>query len=36
MYPAGRAAKFVSHLRRFAPSGLFDEGLRKQFRLDTA
>jgi NAD(P)-dependent dehydrogenase (short-subunit alcohol dehydrogenase family) len=35
-YPAGREAKLVSRLRRFAPSKLFDSGLRKQFRLDAA
>ncbi len=35
-YPAGREAKFLSRLRRFAPSKLFDKGLRKQFRLDAA
>jgi len=33
-YQAGREAKFVSRLRKFAPSSLFDKGLRKQFRLD--
>jgi NAD(P)-dependent dehydrogenase (short-subunit alcohol dehydrogenase family) len=32
-YPAGRKAKFLSRLRRFAPSRLFDNGLRKQFGL---
>jgi NAD(P)-dependent dehydrogenase (short-subunit alcohol dehydrogenase family) len=32
-YPAGRKAKFLSRLRKFAPSGLFDNGLRKQFGL---
>ncbi len=32
-YPAGREAKFLSRLRRFAPSGLVDRGLCKQFRL---
>ena len=35
-YPAGREAKFLSLLRKFAPSGLFDKGLRKQFGLGTA
>ena len=35
-YIAGREAKFVSRLRRFAPSRIFDSGLRKQFRLDAA
>lgn len=33
-YPAGRKAKVLSLLRRYAPSGLLDKGLRKQFRLD--
>jgi NAD(P)-dependent dehydrogenase (short-subunit alcohol dehydrogenase family) len=32
-YPAGREAKVVGLLRKFAPSWLFDRGLRKQFRL---
>jgi hypothetical protein len=35
-YPAGREAKFLSFLRNFAPSRLFDRGLRKQFRLEGA
>ena len=35
-YLAGREARFISRLRKFAPSKLFDKGLRKQFRLDTA
>lgn len=35
-YPVGREAKLVSRLRKFAPSKLFDMGLRKQFRLDAA
>jgi short-subunit dehydrogenase len=35
-YPVGREVKFVSRLRKFAPSSLFDRGLRKQFRLDPA
>ena len=35
-YPVGREAKFVGRLRKFAPAGLFDRGLRKQFRLDPA
>jgi NAD(P)-dependent dehydrogenase (short-subunit alcohol dehydrogenase family) len=35
-YPAGREAKFLNLLRKFAPSRLFDKGLRKQFRLDSA
>ncbi|AZV20867.1 MULTISPECIES: oxidoreductase [unclassified Mesorhizobium] len=32
-YTAGRAAHQVSLLRRFAPAGIFDKSLRKQFRL---
>ena len=35
-YPAGREAKFLSLLRKFAPSGLFDRGLRKQFGLGSS
>jgi short-subunit dehydrogenase len=35
-YIAGREARFVSRLRRFAPSKLLDKGLRKQFGLDAA
>ncbi len=35
-YPAGRQAKFLSRIRKFAPTGLFERGLRKQFRLDAA
>jgi NAD(P)-dependent dehydrogenase (short-subunit alcohol dehydrogenase family) len=35
-YPVGREAKFVGRLRKFAPSSLFDKGLRKRFRLDAA
>jgi len=35
-YPAGREAKLLSRLRKFAPSRLFDQGLRKQFGLRTA
>ncbi len=35
-YPAGREARFLSRLRRFAPSRLLDKGLRKEFRLDAA
>ena len=35
-YPVGREVKFVGRLRKFAPSSLFDRGLRKQFRLDAA
>jgi NAD(P)-dependent dehydrogenase (short-subunit alcohol dehydrogenase family) len=32
-YPAGREARLLSRLRRFASSRLVDQGLRKQFRL---
>jgi short-subunit dehydrogenase len=32
-YPAGKAAKQVSFARRFAPAGMFDGNLRKQFGL---
>jgi short-subunit dehydrogenase len=32
-YPAGKAAKQASVLRRFVPAGMFDRSLRKQFRL---
>ena len=32
-YTVGKAAKQVSLLRRFAPTGLFDKALRKQFRM---
>jgi NAD(P)-dependent dehydrogenase (short-subunit alcohol dehydrogenase family) len=35
-YVAGRGARFVSGLRKFAPSKLFDRGLRRQFRLNSA
>jgi NAD(P)-dependent dehydrogenase (short-subunit alcohol dehydrogenase family) len=35
-YPVGREAKFLSGLRKFAPSSLFDKSLRKQFQLDPA
>ncbi len=35
-YPVGREIKFVSRLRKFAPTKLFDWGLRKQFQLDSA
>jgi len=35
-YPVGREVKFVGRLRKFAPSSLFDRGLRRQFRLDPA
>jgi short-subunit dehydrogenase len=34
-YSAGKAARQVSFARRFAPSGLFDSSLRKQFGLPT-
>ena len=32
-YTAGKAARQISLLRRFAPAGFFDKALRKQFRL---
>jgi short-subunit dehydrogenase len=32
-YAAGKTARQVSMLRRFAPAGIFDKSLRKQFRL---
>src|SRR5207248_11193272 len=32
-YTAGKIARQVSVLRRFAPSGIFDKSLRKQLRL---
>ncbi|RWX69398.1 short-chain dehydrogenase/reductase, partial [Mesorhizobium sp. M4B.F.Ca.ET.089.01.1.1] len=32
-YPAGKAARQVSMLRRFVPAEMFDKSLRKQFRL---
>jgi len=32
-YTAGKAARQISLLRRFAPAGFFDTALRKQFRL---
>lgn len=32
-YPAGKAAKQISVLRRFVPAGMFDQSLRKQFGL---
>jgi short-subunit dehydrogenase len=35
-YPVGGEVKFVGRLRRFAPTKLFDWGLRKQFQLNTA
>src|SRR5437879_8425070 len=34
-YPAGGRAKFLSLLRRFAPARFLDNGLRKQFGLQT-
>ncbi len=33
-YSVGREVKLIGGLRKFAPSSLFDRGLRKQFRLD--
>jgi NAD(P)-dependent dehydrogenase (short-subunit alcohol dehydrogenase family) len=33
-YPVGRASAMLSLLRRFAPAGALDRGLRQQFRLD--
>ena len=35
-YTVGRGAKFVSRLRKFGPSKLFEWGLRRQFQLDGA
>jgi NAD(P)-dependent dehydrogenase (short-subunit alcohol dehydrogenase family) len=35
-YPVGREAKFLSRIRKFGPSTLFEWGLRKQFQLDAA
>ena len=35
-HPAGREARKLALLRRFAPAGAFERGVRKQFRLDTA
>src|SRR5712692_11522962 len=35
-YPAGREAKFLGRLRKFAPAKLLDKGLRKQFGLEAA
>jgi NAD(P)-dependent dehydrogenase (short-subunit alcohol dehydrogenase family) len=32
-YPAGRQARLLSRVRQFAPARLFDQGVRKQFRL---
>ena len=32
-YPAGKVARQISVLRRFAPSDAFDKSLRKQMRL---
>ena len=34
-YPAGRLANRLRWLRRFAPAGIVDAGLRKDLRLDT-
>jgi NAD(P)-dependent dehydrogenase (short-subunit alcohol dehydrogenase family) len=34
-YPAGRRANRLRWLRRFAPAGILDAGLRKDLRLDT-
>ena len=34
-YPVGSGLK-LSRLRRFAPAGIFDRGLRRQFHLDAA
>jgi hypothetical protein len=33
-YPAGGAARRLRLLRRFAPAGVVDAGLRKNLRLD--
>lgn len=33
-YPVGREAKLLTRIRKFAPSKLFEWGLRKQFQLD--
>jgi hypothetical protein len=35
-YPAGRLAKRLRFLRRFAPAGLVDAGIRKDLQLDAA
>jgi NAD(P)-dependent dehydrogenase (short-subunit alcohol dehydrogenase family) len=35
-YPVGREVKLIGSLRKFAPSSLFDRGLRRQLRLDPA
>lgn len=35
-YPAGRVASRLRWLRRFAPAGLVDAGIRKDLQLDTA
>jgi short-subunit dehydrogenase len=35
-YQAGREAKFLSHLRNWAPAKFLDKGLRKQFGLEAA
>jgi len=34
-YAGGREAKILSLLKRFAPSGILDKGVRKQFGLAT-
>jgi len=34
-YPGGREARFLALLKKFAPQGLLDKGLRKQFGLET-
>jgi short-subunit dehydrogenase len=33
-YPAGHSARLISSLRKFVPDKLFDEVLRRQFRLE--
>jgi NAD(P)-dependent dehydrogenase (short-subunit alcohol dehydrogenase family) len=35
-YTAGRQARFLSRVKRFAPAGLIERGVRKQFHLDAA
>jgi len=35
-YPGGREARLLTLLRKFAPQGLLDKGVRKQFGLETA
>jgi hypothetical protein len=34
-YAGGREVKILSLLKRFAPSGILDKGVRKQFGLTT-